>query len=162
MVVADTDTERTGQGRAERGDGLVRRGPIFGRLPITPTATFPMTNPASVTRRAVSVSSATPDAQPTRAVTCRNERRDHRSGRGQQGITGRVGGGVPIGMPGQPGLPWPLKPRQMHRAPVLERMHIHPKPDPRQFSTGAPYRWRPGLRCGGDRRSPNGMDVPVA
>src|ERR1700722_19916495 len=51
----------------------------------------------------------------------------------KQSVTGRVGGSVPVRMPGQPGLTGPFKPRQMQRAPVLERMHIHPKPDPRQL-----------------------------
>jgi hypothetical protein len=39
-----------------------RRGAIFGRLPITCTATLPMTKPASLTRRNVSRSRAGPDA----------------------------------------------------------------------------------------------------
>src|SRR5580692_8744372 len=54
-------------------------------------------------------------------------------GRRQQSVTGRVGSGVTVGMPGQPGLPGPFKPRQMQRAPVLERVHVHPKSHPRQL-----------------------------
>jgi hypothetical protein len=52
-------------------------------------------------------------------------------GRRKQRITSRVSSGIPIRMPGKPRLPWPLKPSKKQGPPRLERMHIHPKPNPR-------------------------------
>ena len=39
---------------------------------------------------------------------------------------------IPIRMPGKPSFPRPLKPSKKQSPPSLKRMHIHPKPNPRQ------------------------------
>ena len=62
VVVADRDTGAPDSASLSTATASARRGPILGRFPITQTATFPMTYPASPTSRAVSRSSATPGA----------------------------------------------------------------------------------------------------
>ena len=62
VVVAETDTGAPNSASLSTAIASPRRDPIFGLFPITYTATFPMTYPASPTRRAVSRSSATPGA----------------------------------------------------------------------------------------------------
>ena len=132
VVVADRDTAAPDSASLSTATASARRGPILGRLPITQTATFPMTYPASPTSRAVSRSSATPGAPAhsrPRGPEVRTEIPE--PGRGKQRITSRMSSGIPIRMPGKPRLPRPLKPSKKQNPSRLERMHIHPKPNPR-------------------------------
>ena len=74
--------------------------------------------------------------------------------RREQRVTGRMGGRVPVGMPGQPRLARPIKPSEIEDPPILERMHVNPEPHPRQVlhRSRLPARtWRE--RRGSPRRS---------
>src|SRR6478735_364111 len=61
VVVAETLTGAPTAAESAASDSA-RRGPRRGRLPITCTATFPISKPAARTRAAVSVSSVAPEA----------------------------------------------------------------------------------------------------
>ncbi len=61
MVAAETVTGAPTASESTRCASS-RRGPILGRLPTTCTDTLPIRKPAARTRRALSVSSATPEA----------------------------------------------------------------------------------------------------
>ena len=52
-------------------------------------------------------------------------------GRRQQCIAGRMGGSIPIRMPGKTSLPRPLKPGKKQSAPHLKWVHINPKSNSR-------------------------------
>ena len=83
-LAAAGEAEAVGGGRARPSPGRpaaadsaasasARRGPIRGRLPITCTATLPISKPAARTRRAASASRATPaGAGPLAARRCRS------------------------------------------------------------------------------------------
>src|SRR5215469_16109971 len=62
VVVAERLTGAPDNASASTAAASSRRGPSLGRLPITHTDTLPIVYPAAATRRAVSRSSATPEA----------------------------------------------------------------------------------------------------
>ena len=125
VVVPLTDTGAP-QADPRAASASSRRGPILGRSPITCTATLPIRNPASPTRRAHSVSSRTPDApdHSGRSVP-KTVPRSPRPGRRQQGVAAGVGGDVAVGVPAETGrLVRPGETGQRHRTPRLERVDV--------------------------------------
>ena len=125
MVVAETVT-----GAPAASDSAAcasaRRGPIFGRLPITWTATLPISNPASRTRRAASASRRTPLA-PAHAGSAvpkllpRSPRPAAENSASQQACAATS----PSEWPGEaPGLVGEVQPGHVQRDAVGQGVHV--------------------------------------
>ena len=136
VVVADSRTVAPPSAADSAASPSARRGPTFGRLPITWTATLPIVNPAAVTRRSVSPSRAAPEAPAHCGLGCPEVGPEvAEPGRREQRVADRVRGDVGVGVPGQPVLPRPLEARQGELTAlsgVGVRVHVHPDPDQRQ------------------------------
>ena len=70
------------------------------------------------------------------------------TGRREQGVTSRVRGHIPVGMPRQAGLARPQQPGKVQRAPVGKRMDVNPNPNTRQdLHSRQPTDWAANARA---------------
>ena len=120
------ERDRCADRRREHRVASSRRGPSRGRLPITWTATLPISWPAPATRAAVSVSSATPEA-PAHAGSAvpKFEPEVAEAGRREQRVAHRVGGDVGVGVPLEAlRLVGPGEAGEVQRDAVGETVHV--------------------------------------
>ena len=133
VVVADRDTGAPDSASLQHGDGLGPARPDLGPVPDHADGDVADRVPGLADQpRGLPQQRHSRRARPLRPRRTEVRAEVAEPGRGKQRVAGRVGGRVPVGMPGQPGLPRPFKPGQEQGPPGFEGVHIYAEPDSRQ------------------------------